>query len=220
MARPAISFVSVMDPRSRGTGIERPEVQRFAIGEFAENAGYDIVERFVEYLEPGQADDPETRPVLRQAIEIARRDRLPIIIASLGRLSRDTAALADLMIEDVMFVVSGLGVAAEPFALMPLAHLPDADRGEARRRANEMQPAGETDSGLAGRYAREVLAPANRRAADERARALLPVIRPKLVAGKSLRQIADELNRDGVPTARGGRWHLATVQRLLARLKS
>jgi DNA invertase Pin-like site-specific DNA recombinase len=219
MPSPAISFVSVMDPRSRGAGIERPEVQRFAIGEFAEGAGYDIVERFVEYLEPGQADDPEARPVLRQAIEMARRDRVPIIIASLGRLSRDTSVLADLMIEDVMLIVSGLGVVNEPFALMPLAHLPEAARGEGRDDTSKAWSKAEADSGLAGRYAREVLAPANRRAADDRARALLPVIRPKIVAGKSLRQIAEELNREGVPTARGGRWHLATVQRLLARLR-
>jgi DNA invertase Pin-like site-specific DNA recombinase len=33
----------------------------------------------------------------------------------------------------------------------------------------------------------------------------------------SLQGVADELNRQGMTTARGGRWHAATVQRLEAR---
>lgn len=37
------------------------------------------------------------------------------------------------------------------------------------------------------------------RIADERA------------AGRNLQDIADDLNRDGVPTARGGRWHASTI---------
>ena len=34
-------------------------------------------------------------------------------------------------------------------------------------------------------------------------------------AGKSLRAIANALNSEGAPTARGGRWHASTIQRVL-----
>ena len=34
----------------------------------------------------------------------------------------------------------------------------------------------------------------------------------------SQRKMVAELNRLGIPTVRGGRWHLATVQALLTRL--
>ena len=60
---------------------------------------------------------------------------------------------------------------------------------------------------------------ANKRAADSRARALIQIIHELLAAGfLSRRSLADELNRRGIPTARGGRWHYTTVVRMLSRL--
>ena len=59
-----------------------------------------------------------------------------------------------------------------------------------------------------------------KQAADLRAKALAPVIRDIRAAGHtSLRGICGELNRIAVPTARGGRWHVASVHRLLTRLR-
>ena len=56
-------------------------------------------------------------------------------------------------------------------------------------------------------------------AADSRARALASTIRKLMAAGfVSRRTLADELNRRGVPTARGGSWHGTTVERMLTRL--
>ena len=60
---------------------------------------------------------------------------------------------------------------------------------------------------------------ANKRAADSRASALVPTIRELRAAGFiSRRALADELNRRGIPTTRGGRWHYTTVVRMLRRL--
>jgi hypothetical protein len=60
---------------------------------------------------------------------------------------------------------------------------------------------------------------AGKRAADSRARALASTIRKLMAAGfVSRRTLADELNRRGVPTARGGSWHGTTVERMLTRL--
>ena len=59
----------------------------------------------------------------------------------------------------------------------------------------------------------------HKRAADSRARALASTIRKLMAAGfVSRRTLADELNRRGVPTARGGSWHGTTVERMLTRL--
>jgi hypothetical protein len=55
--------------------------------------------------------------------------------------------------------------------------------------------------------------------ADVRAVALAPTIRKLRKAGfVSIRAIAQELNERGIPTPRGGKWHLTTVTRLLERL--
>jgi hypothetical protein len=60
---------------------------------------------------------------------------------------------------------------------------------------------------------------AGKRAADSRALALLPAIREIMAAGfVSRRALAGELNRRGIPTARGGHWHYTTVARMLTRL--
>jgi Recombinase len=60
---------------------------------------------------------------------------------------------------------------------------------------------------------------AGKKAADARARALLPIIRELMAAGFIARQaLADELNRRKIPTARGRRWQYTTVLRMLTRL--
>jgi hypothetical protein len=59
-----------------------------------------------------------------------------------------------------------------------------------------------------------------KRAADARAEALAATIRKLRKAGfVSLGAITRELNERGIPTARGGKWHLTTVTRLLQRLE-
>jgi hypothetical protein len=63
------------------------------------------------------------------------------------------------------------------------------------------------------------VASANRWAADARALALLPTIRTLMAAGfVSQRELANELNRRGIATARGNNWHRNTVLRTLRRL--
>ena len=51
--------------------------------------------------------------------------------------------------------------------------------------------------------------------ADKRAADLLPVILPMKAGGASLRQIADGLNRCGVPAPRDGDWSAVAVKRIL-----
>ena len=77
------------------------------------------------------------------------------------------------------------------------------------------QVSGGTSSGRRGGQG----ALAGKRAADLRALTLVATIREVRAAGfVSRRTLADELNRRGVPTARGGSWHGTTVERMLTRL--
>jgi hypothetical protein len=60
---------------------------------------------------------------------------------------------------------------------------------------------------------------ANKQAADSRANALVQIIRELREAGIISRPaLAQELNRRGIPTAHGGKWHTTTVVRMLKRL--
>ena len=63
------------------------------------------------------------------------------------------------------------------------------------------------------------VASTNKRAADSRAAALASTIRQLMAAGfVSQRELANELNRRGIPTALGGSWHRTTVWRMVRRL--
>ena len=60
---------------------------------------------------------------------------------------------------------------------------------------------------------------ANKRAAESHANGLASTIRELMAAGfTSPQSLAAELNRKGIPTAQGGRWHYNTVVRMLSRL--
>jgi hypothetical protein len=60
----------------------------------------------------------------------------------------------------------------------------------------------------------------SKQVADARAEAFGPTIRELRKAGfVSIQAIARELNERGIATARGGKWRLTTVTRLLKRLE-
>ena len=69
-----------------------------------------------------------------------------------------------------------------------------------------------------GAYA-AVLAQQNRERADQLAESLRPLMLQLMLARRrGPVRLARELNRIGVPASRGGKWHPATVDRLLKRL--
>lgn len=57
--------------------------------------------------------------------------------------------------------------------------------------------------------------------ADARAAELVPIVAELKAAGHtSVRKLAEALEARGVPTERGGPWHITGVQRLLKRIES
>ena len=65
----------------------------------------------------------------------------------------------------------------------------------------------------------DAAASANKRGADSRALALATTIRVLMAAGfVSQHALANELNRRGIPAARGGKWHRTSIRRVLIRV--
>ena len=213
----AIAYVRVSTARQGRSGLGL-EAQLEAIRRFAEAEGFDIVAEHVE-VETGKGSDAlDRRPVLKTALEDARRIKAPVIVAKLDRLSRDVAFVASLMAQRVPFVVAELGADADPFMLHLYAALAEKERKVISQRTKDALAAAKAKGVVLGKHGREVLAPQNRKAAQRRAMAVSGAVRAKLDAGKSLRAIAAELNAEGVPTAQGGQWHLTSVKRLVDRL--
>jgi DNA invertase Pin-like site-specific DNA recombinase len=146
-----------------------------------------------------------------------------VIVAKLDRLSRDLAFIANLMAQRVPFIVAELGVDADPFMLHNYAALAEKERrliGErtrvalAERRKVGVRLGNLVNATEAAALGRQIqVAEADRFAAN-----VLPVITALQAAGiTDLRGLAAALNARGIPTARGGSWHVSNVRNIIAR---
>jgi DNA invertase Pin-like site-specific DNA recombinase len=220
--------VSTEGQRRSGLGLE---AQREAIRVFAEREGIELVGlaaddiRFVE-TETGKGHDAlDRRPKLKAALEEARHRNGPVVVAKLDRLSRDVAFVSRLMAEKVGFIVAEYGSDVDPFLLHIYAAVAEKERrlisertkaGLARLKARGVK-LGNPHAAEAAKIGRAALqTKANHDA--ERLRDHIAGITARGI--KTDRAIADELNRLGISTPRGGdaRWYGASVANTRRRL--
>jgi DNA invertase Pin-like site-specific DNA recombinase len=117
------------------------------------------------------------------------------------------------MQERVPFIVAELGNDVDPFILHLFAALAEKERALISRRTKDALAAAKARGVQLGNPA---LAAINRAAARERAEALRPVLIE--LRDLSANATAIELDRRGVPTSAGGKWHAKTVLRVRRRL--
>ena len=198
------------------------EAQREALARFAAAEELDLASEFIEVETGKGADALERRPLLRQALDEARRLMCAIAVAKLDRLSRDVHFISGLMAQRVPFVVAELGPDVDPFVLHLYAALAEKERAMISRRTKDALRAAKARGVVLGNprlsEAREA-AKASQRAAKARHEAnVRPIIDEIERSGAvTLRAIADALNARGVQTARSGRWHAGSVARVLGR---
>jgi DNA invertase Pin-like site-specific DNA recombinase len=206
-----------------GLGIE---AQREAIARFAVAEGLTTLAEYIE-VETGKGSSAlDRRPVLREALAHARRERASVCVARLDRLSRDVAFIAGLMSQRVPFVAADLGLDADPFMLHIYAALAEKERAMISSRTR-LALAQKKLSGVAlGNRTNLARAQALGAAASHQAALahdvnVMPIVRQIQASGVvTNRAIAEALNARGVKTARGGAWHHSTVGKMLARAKS
>lgn len=217
-----IAYIRVSTTKQARSGLG-VEAQRTAIARFAETQGVEIVGEYVE-AESGKGTDAlERRPILNTALAHAHRIKAPLVVAKLCRLSRNVQFISTLMARHVPFIVTELGAEVDPFMLHIYAALAEKERNLAAERTRSALSAKKARGALLGNRTNLPEAQArgveiNQINADFHAAKVLPAIRQIQASGAStLRAIADALNARGIQTARGGRWHAATVKNVLAR---
>jgi DNA invertase Pin-like site-specific DNA recombinase len=213
MSKAVISYIRVSTSRQGRSGLGL-EAQREAIARFAKEQGYATAGEYVEVESGKGADALDRRPKLAAAIKAARNLKGPVLVAKLDRLSRDVNFVSGLMVHKVPFVTVELGADTDPFLLHLFAALAERERriiGERTRLA--LQAAKARGVKLGGTNAQSI---ANRDEANRRAKELRPILAE--LAGMSANKAADELNRRGIATPKGARWHALTVMRLRKRL--
>src|SRR5262245_8955515 len=126
-ARALIGYLRVSTSRQGRSGLGI-EAQREALGRFAASEGFDLGRVFVEVETGKGADALDRRPQLATALSEARRQRCPVAVAKLDRLSRDVHFISGLMAHRVPFLVAELGSDVDPFILHLFAALAEKER--------------------------------------------------------------------------------------------
>jgi DNA invertase Pin-like site-specific DNA recombinase len=221
----AISYLRVSTGQQGRSGLGL-DAQREAVARFSAIEGLSLIGEHVE-IETGKGVDAlDRRPVLAQALAVAKRAKCPVVVAKLCRLSRDVAFISGLMAQRVPFIVAELGTDADPFMLHLYAALAEKERRLISQRTKEALARKKAQGAKLGNRTNLAAAAAKGQAAvrahaDAHAANVLPVIREIQASGaRDLRSIATALNARGIRTARGGDWHATTVRNMLRRAEA
>lgn len=220
------SYCRVSTARQGESGLGL-EAQKAEIAAYAAANNATITGEFIE-IESGKKDD---RPELAKAIKHARLTGSRLVIARLNRLSRNAAFLLNLKESGVEFVAADMpnansltvGVMAlvaqeerEAISRSTKAALA-ACKARGQRLGNPNGAAALRRAGKGNTSAvRAIKGKANAFAVD-----LADTLADVRAAGHTtLKAQARELNRRGIKTARGGRWHPSSVANLHKRLEA
>src|SRR5262245_44815580 len=204
-----VAYFRVSTARQGKSGLGL-EAQRDAVATYLNGGAWSQVADFTE-VESGKHSD---RPELTKAMQACRLYGAKLVIAKLDRLSRDAHFLLGLKKAGVDFVSADMPN-ANRLTVGIMAMVADEERRMISKRTKDALAAAKRRGTVLGGYrgvspsrkdrakAVEVLQErANAKAAD-----LAPIIAELQPAGKtSLRAIAEGLNEQGIPTARGGKW--------------
>ena len=218
-------FVSYLRVSTAGQGRSGLglEAQRHAVDSYLNGGSWELVAEFVD-VESGKKDD---RPELQKALHYAKVTGAILVIAKLDRLSRDAHFLLGLQKAGAKFVAADMPEANETMVGF-MAIMAQHEREMISRRTKEALAAAKARGVKLGNpngaahlrgLGNNAAVARIRENADNYATDLEPIIAHMRQQGiRSVRAMARELNRRGILTARGGRWHPTTVARLLDRL--
>lgn len=161
----------------------------------------------------GRSGKDLKRPGVRVALDaLASGEASALVVAKLDRLSRSMLDFARIMTtaqkQSWALVALDVNVDTSTPSGEAMAHMLATFSQFERRLISER-----TKQALAQKRAAGV----RLGAAPEIDTAIAARIHSERAAGRTLREIANALNAEGISTARGGRWHASTMQRVLAR---
>lgn len=213
--------VSTAQQAKSGLGIEG---QREALKRFTELNSMDIASEHVEVEGGNGFDALDKRPQLAAAIAQAKLIKCLIVVSRLDSLSRDIILIEILINSSVNFMVVDLGSDIDSFIIKTYASLAEKEYSLILERPKATLTVAmakgkvlgvdrgyviKTEHRLKGIVVRQNLAKA-------RIARVLPVIKELKSKGfDTLQAIADEMNRRGISTARGGKWYPSSVNTVI-----
>jgi len=211
MMKQALSYIRVSTQKQGRSGLGL-EAQQAAIERFCAAEGFKVTQAFSETIS-GKKDD-DKRPALAEALALAKKQGLPIIVAKLDRLSRDVHYVSGLMKHRVPFIVAELGADVDPFLLHLYAALAEKERALISRRTRDAMARAKARGVKLGGYRHD--GSTSKTEALDRAETLRPTFAE--LANLSHHSAAKALNERGLKTAQGGVWSAVQVMRVRKRL--
>jgi DNA invertase Pin-like site-specific DNA recombinase len=206
-----VAYYRVSTDRQGKSGLGL-EAQRASVINYLNGGAWELVGEFVE-VESGKHSD-------RPRLEICRKHRAKLVIAKLGRLSRNLAFIATLMESGIEFVAVD-NPHANKLTVHILAAVAQHEREAISERTKDALRAAKARGTKLGNpnlaQARRKGVAALKASADHFAANVLPIIRSLQQGGISNNAIAGQLNARSVKTARGGKWTHVQVGNILAR---
>lgn len=201
----AITYARVSTGKQAESGLSLDD-QAERMGREISRRGWELVEAHTDAGRSGRTG--KSRPALDAALEaLAAGEADALVVAKLDRLARSTIALSRIMQTSQ----------EQGWALVILDPDLDTSTAAGRLTATVLGAVAEYESELIADRAR--MTHRRRKAAGHRA-GQAPILSDELrhriadtrTGGASFARIADELNAEGIPTAKGGRWHASTVR--------
>jgi DNA invertase Pin-like site-specific DNA recombinase len=209
----AIAYYRVSTSRQGKSGLGL-EAQQSAVEQYCKLNDYVLLKNVIEVQ-----STRKHRAGLQDALDVCRRNKAILIVARLDRLGRDVEQIAGIVKSNVEIVVTD-NPHANRFTIHILAAVAEEQRQRISDTTKEALDAARKRGVELGKNGK-ALSVRNRRAAEDFANKLFPVLRRFRNRGIiTVRAISKELNKKGVPTFRtGGKWHPSTVYTLMNRLK-
>lgn len=165
-----------------------------------------------------QSGKDDNRPELQKAMALAEEAGATLLIAKLDRISRRVSFISAIMERKKLNLTVATMPNADKFQLHIYAALAEQEREFISLRTKQaLAPLKGTGKLGGNRGNIDKANEAARALANSHAAKVMDTVLPLKEAGRTLQQIADTLNKSGVKTARGGKWHPTTVKNVLAR---
>lgn len=211
--------VSTKKQGKSGLGLEaqKRDVQLFL--DNYRDLPFEVIGTFQD-IESGKYDDPNRRPGLNAALELAKKEGAELLISKLDRLSRRVSHIAALMDDKRLTICVASMPNADKFQLHIYAALAEQERDFISLRTKQALAVA-MSRGVKMGGMRDATMKRNKvsiQAADAAAERVSSIIIPMRSNGSTLQQIADALNIAKVPTPRNRAWQAMSVRNALARL--
>jgi DNA invertase Pin-like site-specific DNA recombinase len=218
------SFIGVcrVSTREQGQSKNGLESQRAEIERWAAHNGYNLITIMDEVI--SGSTPLKDRPVMSMALAMAKKMKAQVVVTKSDRCSRDFDISRELMQKKKLVVAIDLGEDADSFVEIIFSGLAEKERKMIGQRTKAGLAAAKARGVVLGNrtnlpVARELAAAAIKEKADRFAARVRPPIERMVHCGMTYAEIAQEMNEQHIPTARGGEWSATSVCRIISRWK-